>query len=251
MNRLGLLIFDMDGTLIDAMELHAQVFSQLLYEKFGIPIETSKMEYLKTAGKPLDEQFKHAIISIKGSIPFDVDELLESFWTSLENTKPLLFPDVFSALTTLWEAGYQLAVTSGCSPHVVEYKLKATGISDFFSIKLGTDRNIPQMVKGNGHFNFIRSQLDISLSYFQSNTAFIGDSNYDMNLGLEAGILTIGRVTHNNASELKSNGGLFVVNSLNDLITMLKAKGRSFVSVYQLVELSIKSASASLDKQEG
>jgi len=74
MKTLGLLIFDMDGTLIDSMELHAQVFSQILYERFDIPVEVSKTEYLKTAGKPLDEQFKHVILLAKGFNSFEVDE---------------------------------------------------------------------------------------------------------------------------------------------------------------------------------
>lgn len=245
---LGLLIFDMDGTLINAMELHAHVFSQILYDRFAIPIEVSKTEYFKSAGNPLDEQFKHVISLMDQSIFLNLDELLENFWTIIENTNPILFSDVFDGLTTLWNAGYQLAITSGCSPHVVEYKLKATGIIDYFSIRLGTDRNIPQMVKGEGHFKIIRSHYGISLSYFQSNTAIVGDSNYDMKLGLEAGILPIGRVTHNNASELKRNGGSFVINNLNDLIIMLKAKGESFVSINQLAELSRKFSSSNWDK---
>lgn len=238
MNMLGFLIFDMDGTLIDSMEQHAQLFSQMLYERFGIPIEIGKSEYLKTAGKPLDEQFKHVILLTKGLYSYEIDELLESFWGIIENIKPILFPEVFNALAVFWEAGYKLIIISGCSPCVVESKLRNAGISHFFSIKLGTDKNTPQMIKGDGHFNIIRSQFALSLSEFQSNTAFIGDTNYDMNLGLSAGILTIGRITQNNALELKSNGGSFVISTLSELIDMLNSSGRSFMPVRQLIELA-------------
>jgi phosphoglycolate phosphatase len=219
MASLGTLVFDMDGTLVDAMSQHADAFSEILFRKYGVPRASSRHLYLDTAGQPLDEQFIQALVASKGlhASKANLDELLEQFWVAVLSKEPVLFPDVPSALERLWRAGYSLVVISGCSPLVVETKMRKAGIDGYFKLMLGTDKKRHLMSKGEGHFRLIREKLRLSSSEFHSNTAIIGDGKHDMIIGNKANILTIGRTTDDNRDALQKGGADFLVHDLGEL----------------------------------
>jgi len=223
MSTLGLLIFDMDGTLIDAMEQHANAFSKIL-EEYGIPYDFSKKLYLSTAGQPLDQQFKLAFKEYGTSFLPDLNNLIEAFWIFVEKTEPKVFPDVPSAVKKLYEVGYTLIVTSGCSPAVVSSKMKRSGLAKYFRLLLGTDYNVPAMTKGEGHFRIIQEELRLSPVEFSTNSALIGDGRHDMEIARRAGIIAIGRITDNNANDLREAGATFLVNTLDQLVQILRAQ---------------------------
>ena len=217
MNDLGLLIFDMDGTLFDSMSQHATAFSRILEAEYGIPPDSSRSGYLRTAGRPLDQQFALLIEQHTGHSHVSLGPLLDRFWELVEESEPTPFPDVQGSIVQLWRAGYALAVSSSCSGDVVASKMTKSGLAGYFRITLGTDYGVPDMTKGEGHFDRIRQELHVDGTGFRRNTALVGDGEHDMAIAKTAGILGIGRLTGNNGDALKRSGADLLINTLDQL----------------------------------
>lgn len=236
----GLLIFDMDGTLVDSMNLHAEIFSKILNETCGAEHEALRREYLRTAGQPLDEQISNVLTSA-GESSVRVAQLVDSFWAMVDHEQPVLFSDVKAVVEQLWLAGYSLVVISGCAPFVVESKMRKTGLSQYFSLMLGTDKKVRHMFKGDGHFRIIRRSLNLDRTQFQNNSLFIADAEYDMPLAKRAGLLAIGRVTHGNAKTLKEAGADLLIEDLWGLISILQPQSqlsKAFSPVADILEVA-------------
>ncbi len=161
MNDKGLLIFDLDGTLLDSMQLHATIFAQVLHEQYGVADEISRQAYYRLSGNPLGRQFEQVLQrqAIRGS--HKVDENVDEFYSRIRQFDPALFPDVLPALQRLGEAGYLLVVCSGNAPDIVERRLVQTGIKPYFHLWLGTDLALG-LSKGEAHFRLLRDQLSLT-----------------------------------------------------------------------------------------
>ena len=154
----GVIIFDLDGTILDSMELHATAFAQILGEQYGIAEEVSRAAYYHMSGHPLGRQFGSVI---QASEPVDiarVDENVEDFYARIRQHDPELFPDVLPALQKLWQAGFVLVICSGNAPDIVERRLAHTGIQQYFRVWLGTDP-AQGLRKGEAHFKILRERL--------------------------------------------------------------------------------------------
>ena len=215
----------MDGTLIDSMPQHAEAFSGILAAEYAIPVDFSKEVYMKTAGKPLDEQFAFAIELKTGVHVQSTDALLDQFWSLIQESDPVLFPDVGHVLHALHQAGFTMVVISGCSPEVVRAKIRRAGIESLFLFTLGTDRSIPGMVKGQGHLEIIRNKLQVTPACFQADSVLIGDAPHDMMIARNANITAVARVSRGNADDLRAAGADFLINDLSELVPILRAIG--------------------------
>jgi phosphoglycolate phosphatase-like HAD superfamily hydrolase len=216
----GLIIFDLDGTLLDSMQLHAEVFAQILNEQYGIGEEVSRSAYYHMSGRPLGLQFGHVI---EGKGPVDtarVNDNVEDFYARIRQHDPLLFPDVLPALKKLWKAGYVLVVCSGNAPDIVERRLSQTGIKPFFTLWLGTDP-AQGLRKGEAHFNILRQQLSLSLEQFQRNSLSVGDAQHDIQVAKNAGIVSVGRVNSWNAVSLQEACPDYLIGDFDELLQIL------------------------------
>lgn len=240
METLGIFVFDMDGTLVDSMGQHADVFGRILYETHGVPVEFSRQIYLSTAGEPLDRQFEHALRLTVGNQLGDPNDLIDQFWIYIQESTPVLFPDVHAAIEKLWLANYTLIISSGCSPSVVSAKIEKAGINQYFRLLLGTDYRSPNMTKGEGHFKAIKQELSIDDLDFKNNSAMVGDGKHDMVLAKRAGIIGIGRVNDDNEESLEEAGADLLVHGLDELGFLLQSQSidhASFVPILNLKEI--------------
>ena len=222
MDELGVVIFDLDGTLVDAMDQHADAFAEVLARAQGIPVALSREHYLATAGRHLDEQLIGAIERSGMARPADVRPLMAAFDELVAQMQPRLFPDVRPAIERLSGAGYVLAVTSSGSPAIVKAKLQKTGIARYFCFRLGTDKSVAGMEKGPGHFALIRLALGLSQEEFRRTAALVGDGEFDMRIADDAGLLAIGRRTGANEDALYRAGAAVVVGDLTGVVGVLE-----------------------------
>ncbi len=108
-----ILIFDLDGTLIDTMTQLADLFCDILRREHGIPDEVSRPIYVELAGKGPRPQFE-AVLSTLGRLePELVDGITERYWQVAETYEPIAFPETLDVLQQLRHDGHTLAVSSG------------------------------------------------------------------------------------------------------------------------------------------
>jgi len=221
MNKQGLIIFDLDGTLIDSMEIHAAVFAQILSERFGIAEEISRRAYYRMSGNPLGYQFERAIQEESFQSPAGMNEIVEDFYARIRLHEPVVFADVAPALRQLWQAGYGLVVCSGNAPDIVEKRLDQTGIKGYFTAWLGTDP-AQGLKKGEPHFEILRQRLALGLEDFQHNAMSVGDAQHDILVAKAAGILSVGRLNLFNAVSLQEAQPDYLIADLSELVQLLK-----------------------------
>ena len=220
MNSKGLIIFDLDGTILDSMQLHATVFAQILHEEYGISEEISRLAYYRMSGNPLGHQFKRVIQTQGiGGLP-EIDEHVEDFYSRFRQIDPILFPDVLPAIQRFWEAGYVLVVCSGNAPDIVERRLVQTGVKSYFRLWLGTDPAMG-LSKGEAHFQILRDTLTLSQEEFQLNSMSVGDAQHDIQVARNAGILSVGRVNLLNAASLQEARPDYLISDFNELVQLL------------------------------
>ena len=224
MDEQGLIIFDLDGTLVDSMALHAATFAQILKERNGIVEKISRQAYYDMSGNPLGLQFERAIRSQGVEGPQATEEYVQDFYARIRQVDPVLFPDVTPALEKLCQAGYWLAVCSGNAPDIVEKRLAQTGIMPYFRLWLGTDP-AQGLRKGEPHFKLLRQRLALSRDDFMRNSMSVGDAQHDIQVAQEAGILSVARVNRFNAATLHEIHPDYLITDLTELISLLKKPG--------------------------
>ncbi|MEW6716234.1 MAG: HAD family hydrolase [Chloroflexota bacterium] len=233
MKNLGQLIFDLDGTLLDTMELHARVFSHIL-ERFGADGEFSRRYYLETAGESLAKQFRDVLqryglqdVGIKGLIEGFDQRVMEVLERKKQN---ILFADVEATLPIFQEAGYRLMVSSSGTSMLVKAKLKYSKLWGYFSIVLGSDDD-NGLSKGETHFQEMIEQLDMPVEEFNETSVMIGDGLHDMRVGKEQGLVTIRRLGWADQDETIDDFTDFVIHNFNELLGLLKDDEGSFKPV--------------------
>lgn len=216
-----LIIFDLDGTLVDSMEHYTRLFCRLLAERHGLNEAFSRQVYESLLGLPPGRQFADAL-SLAGRDVRDVEELTAQFWVAAENHAPPAFPEVISVLQELTGAGYALVISSGGRPEVAAYRTRNAGIDGFFTLVLGTDEAVEGMAKGPGHFAIMREALGLSMAELSARAVFVGDGVYDMQVAREAGVPAIGRVTGENGETLGQAGAGHLIDDLTGLASVLE-----------------------------
>jgi phosphoglycolate phosphatase-like HAD superfamily hydrolase len=216
-----ILIFDLDGTLIDTMGPLADLFCDMLRDEHGVAEEVSRPIYVELAGKGPRPQFEAVFSHLERLDEADVDDITARYWDATERFEAAPFPETLEVLEALHEAGHALAVSSGGHTPSVQRKLRLTGIERFFDVALGTDEGVPSMRKGPGHFEIVAKSLALRDGDLQSRGVFIGDAVYDMQVARAAGMLAVARVTDGNADVLRAAGARHLISDLREIEALI------------------------------
>lgn len=136
--KVDLVIFDMDGTLINSEVIARDAFI-LTGKEFGVPVtEESFKEYIGLSAKSVKEK----LLKEYG----DVDKV-ETFLYAKDLTMKYMIrehgielkPGVIELLDYLKEKGYKMAVGTSTKHNEAVEKLRLTNILDYFSVVVGGD----------------------------------------------------------------------------------------------------------------
>lgn len=222
MKNFGIIIFDMDGTLVESMELYLFAFCQVLASANGVSFDLSREVFESTAGLPLDEQFQLALEKSGITSNYDLNALIQSFWQVAGEADARVVPDAPGTLRKLASAGYTLIVSSGSIPAVVANRAKKANIAQYFRLLLGTDYgHSREMVKGKGHFEIIQRELSITPSLFRNIAIMVGDGPHDITIAKNAGIRSIAKLTAVNQERMRQTKADFYITELSQIITLL------------------------------
>jgi pyrophosphatase PpaX len=175
-------LFDLDGTLIDSVEL---IVNSALYafEKCGHPAPAAE-EWLADLGLPLRTMFARFVEDEARLL-----ELVAGYREyQLANHDRLVRPydEVATTLQALHERGVALAVVTSKAEVLAQRGLAHVGLDGFFDVVVGLEsctRHKPDP-----------EPVDIALRRLgipAGRAAFVGDSPHDMAAGRAAGVTTI------------------------------------------------------------
>jgi HAD superfamily hydrolase (TIGR01509 family) len=179
-------LFDIDGTLLDSVDLHAQAWAEILH-KYGFDVPASAVR--TQIGKGGDEL-------LPVFVPKDVleregermkDERGELFKTKyLPRVRP--FPKVRELFERLKGDGKQVALaSSGKKDEVKEYK-RIAGISDLIDDQTSAD----DVERSKPHPDIFLAALDKLGNPDRQSVLAVGDTPYDAEAAGKAGLRTIG-----------------------------------------------------------
>ena len=175
-------LFDLDGTLIDSIEL---ILGSMRYAfaKCRAPVPPDA-EWLTGVGTPLRTMFQRY-----ASEDADIDRLIAAYREhQLANHDDLVhcYDDVQGMVAKLARDGHPLAVVTSKTVALARRGLEHVGILEYFNEIVGCD----SCERHKPHPEPVLTALD-RLGYEPSDAVFIGDSVHDVEAGNAAGVLTI------------------------------------------------------------
>ncbi len=162
-----LVMFDLDGTLIDTMQHFADLAAELMQEHHGLELATARRRYLETSGIPLRQQLE---LIVPGDARNDrVSELYEDRKTSI-CLRAEMPSDTVSALERLQREGVRVALSSNSAQHFVDELAARSPVR--FDLTLGFGDGL---AKGEAHVAEVERRLGIA----PEQILFVGDSLKD------------------------------------------------------------------------
>jgi len=208
-------MFDLDGTLIDTMGGFADLASEIMAARHGLPFARGRQRYLETSGIPFRQQLDvihpaHAE-NDAASAEFEHRKRAVCDLATMSATTR-------AALETFRAAGMKLIVSSNSAQHFVDEF--ATRAQFRFDLVLGFDAGIG-LAKGRPHVDFTSARLGIA----SDEIVFCGDSLKDGELARDCGIAFVGRLGTFTRDEFHAwNAQVQVVEDIRALVPLLQSR---------------------------
>ncbi|HEV2429866.1 MAG TPA: HAD hydrolase-like protein [Thermoplasmata archaeon] len=220
----GVVVFDLDGTLLDDIGLISHVAGEVLHDAFGTPLDEARIHYLATTGMPFEAQLAQLY-------PDAPEELRRATARTFHDRKireayahagP--FPEVPKLLKQLSQDGWTLVVSTGAERETADLLLEREGLRYWF-----------EGVLGSGQGTKREHLLEYRRRYPGVPIFLVGDSRFDMEAASEVpGVTALARasILHGWAltpADLKKWGAAwsdYSLSALPDAVRRLSTPGR-------------------------
>ncbi len=204
-----LLIFDLDGTLVDTSKDIANAINHAIKSSGVKPLSVEKIKTM--VGYGITKLIENLVPSHFREEA--LNRFLEHYAEHLlDNTKP--YPQVKETLSKL--SSYKKAVISNKRERFSMKVLEGTGLLGFFDIILGSDSVVERKPSPIPIFEVLK-RTDTS----KDEAVIIGDSNFDIEAGKAAGISTIA-VTYGYRSKEYLKEADFMIDAFGELFNILQ-----------------------------
>ena len=213
MSELALVIFDLDGTLVDSRHLIVQMMT-VAADQAGLSIP-SEEAICRIIGLSLD----HAAAALFPDAGSRVqDSVAAAYRTEAlrlradPNDPEALFPGARNAVRDLREAGYILGIATGKARRGVAHFCERYDMVGWFDTVQTPDTN-----PSKPHPGMIESAL-AETEASRSRTIMIGDTAFDLEMARNAGVSALGVTWGNHpVSDLECAGAHHLVSKFEDL----------------------------------
>lgn len=204
------LLFDLDGTLVDSIEL---ILSSARHAFVGFAGRApSDEEWRASIGRPLQTVLRE----YSGGDETEAERLLGRYREyQLEHHDRLLhaYDGVVDTLRALSAAGHSLGVVTSKSDWLARRALEYVGVSDLFPVLVGCDT----CVNHKPHPEPVERALAL-LGADPANALFVGDSPHDIQSGRAAGVYTVGATWGAfTPAEMAASGADVVIDDITEL----------------------------------
>jgi phosphoglycolate phosphatase len=171
----AVILFDLDGTLVDTMGAFADIAADVMASRFGLSRRNARQLYLQTSGVPFCRQLE----VIFGEHPGN-DGAAEEFETRKHHVAAAasMDPATETALKALRDRGFKLVVSSNGMQEHVDAFAERTGL---FDLALGFDGSEG---KGEPHVRAVEQRLGVG----RDSLLFVGDSLRDGEIAAASGV---------------------------------------------------------------
>jgi pyrophosphatase PpaX len=182
-SRFDAVLFDLDGTLLDSIELILASYHHTI-ARHGLLPQTDA-DILAGLGTPLDAQLGRWTDDL-AAIPAMI-ETYRAHNFEVHDAMVRAYPGVTEVVLALREAGTKLAVVTSKRRDGTRRGLAALGLSDAFDVLVCAD----DVERAKPHPEPVWRALD-ALDVPRERAVFVGDSTHDMASGRAAGVHTVG-----------------------------------------------------------
>lgn len=183
----GLIIFDLDGTLIDTPTAIVEAFTAA-FATMGVP-DPGPAAVRATIGLPLERAFGE-LLGVSPDHPRAVEGVRrygEMFRTMiLPRASGLVFPDVVAGLSTLRARGLLLAVATSKFRASADAILAAAGLLDWFDLVVGVDE-VPRPKPDPAMAEFVLGRTGVPAD----RAVMVGDTTHDLLMARAAGLRSV------------------------------------------------------------
>jgi len=211
------ILFDLDGTLIDTMELLVSAMEHAFSSREGR--RPTVEEWVSTIGRPLVWQF-----SQYASGDEDLQQLVRTYRAFQHEhhdrlTRP--YEGVSGLVQRLHEAGHPLGVVTSKSDPIAHRSLGHVGLAPFFDVVVGTERTEKHKPEPDPVWFALRE-----LGASPEQAVYIGDSPFDVMAANSAGATSIGVTWGASAREqLLEAGSAHIVSTVLELEGLIAKLG--------------------------
>jgi pyrophosphatase PpaX len=205
------ILFDLDGTLIDTNNLILSSFMHTL--ETHCPGKYTEQDVLACMGEPLLDQMRRFD-------PSQAEEMVKTYHAynvAKHDELVASFPHVREVLTQLHEAGVVLAVVSNKRRLVVDMGLKRMGLDHLMSAVVTVD----DVKRGKPEPDMILFALD-KLQATAEQALMVGDSRYDLMAAERAGVVAVGVAWSLHADELKRLAPAYFIDDMRQLLDIVQ-----------------------------
>jgi phosphoglycolate phosphatase-like HAD superfamily hydrolase len=211
-----LIIYDLDGTLIDSTMAIVETFNRVVEEQ-GEPV-CPNIEIEEMIGLPLTEMFRRVLPTPKHvRVQACWDRFIE-IYADVGLRKTRILPGVVETLSFFKEANYMQSIATTKRSDVASGLLSKLGLLQYFDLVLGiTDVDSPKPAPDI--INLTLSRLRVE----PREAVFIEDTTIGLEAGVRAGVHTVGVTTGTHDRERLST--LHPDYIIDSLIELMQLKG--------------------------
>lgn len=170
------IIFDMDGTLWDAVDTYVDIWNET-YRRIGADAHTTREQLIDCMGMTLDR-----IIARIAPVDIDTDRFVAELRRVDAELMPAkggrLYPDVRSGIERL-SLSYRLFMVSNCGPNGLDYFLQYTQMADYIEATL---------TNGQTHLSKAENIALLIRNEHLTDAVYVGDTASDCAAAHAAGI---------------------------------------------------------------
>ncbi len=177
----GTFLFDLDGTLVDSVELIVRAYRYTAERHLGI--QTSDEIWLERLGTPLRNQLR--AVSDDELLIEAMVSTYRDYYGEHHDAGVALFPGVSEVISTLHDAGHRLGVVTSKLRAGTNRALELVELESFFEVIVTAD----EVARHKPDPEPVRVALE-RLDAAPADTVFVGDSPHDIAAGRDAGVAT-------------------------------------------------------------
>lgn len=219
--KVAAVIFDLDGTLIDSIDIYFRIVENAL-ERLNLP-PVSRTKILAAAES---DNFKWELI-----LPSEVlnrkENIVDDAWAVINEIAPQMFADDLdiiqgadAVLKSISESRLKIGMVTSTQSHYLETKmrpLKNEGVDTLFEVIITSD-DVKERKPAPDPLIICSQKLELKTA----NCVYVGDTTIDMQAGKAAGMHTVGVLTgFDDYDSLKKEQPDAIIDSVRDLSDIL------------------------------